>query len=98
MLKNTSLVSVISLYDLLGAAEAIGSPTFRTLELLTVACIWYLLMTTVWTIIQSWLERRFNASTRDPGSGKSIWDLLLSPNTYAWPILRRSGVGGMASR
>ncbi|HEY7974802.1 MAG TPA: amino acid ABC transporter permease [Ktedonobacterales bacterium] len=98
MLKNTSLVSVISLYDLLGAAEAIGSPTFRTLELLTVACIWYLLMTTVWTIIQSWLERRFNASTRDPGSGKSVWDLLLSRDTYAWPILRRSGVGGVASR
>ncbi len=94
MLKNTSLVSAISLYELLGAAEAIGSPSFLTLELLTVAVIWYLLMTTVWTIIQSWLERRFSASNIDPGSkGKSVWARLLSPNELLYPLLRRSPVG-----
>ncbi len=93
MLKNTSLVSAISLYELLGAAEAIGSPSFLTLELLTVAVIWYLLMTTVWTIIQSALERRFNASNIDPGSGgKSIW-ARLSPAELLYPLLRRSPIG-----
>lgn len=80
MLKTTSLVSVISLYDLLGAAEAIGSPIFRTLELLTVACLWYLLMTSIWTIIQSALERRFSASTREPGGGKFNWSLFALPD------------------
>jgi polar amino acid transport system permease protein len=94
MLKNTSLVSVISLYDLLGAAQAIGSPSFLTLELLTIASFWYLVMTTVWTIIQAALERRFNASNIDPGgSGKSLWARLLTPEVL-FPMVRRSPVGG----
>ncbi len=85
MLKTTSLVSVISLYDLLGAAEAIGSPIFRTLELLTVACIWYLVLTTIWAFIQSALERRFSASLRDPGAPKSVWRRIFSGETLLFP-------------
>jgi polar amino acid transport system permease protein len=78
MLKSTSLVSAIAVYDLLGAAEAIGSPSFRTLELLTIAIFWYLVLTTIWTICQYWLERRFSASTREPGGPKSLWERLTS--------------------
>jgi len=77
MLKTTSLVSVISLYDLLGAAEAIGRYGFRSLELLVVASLWYLAMTTVWGFVQSWLERRFSQSTREPGAREPIWKRLL---------------------
>ena len=77
MLKTTSLVSVISLYDLLGAAEAIGRPTFRTLELLVVASVWYLLLTTLWGFVQSWLERRFSQSTREPVTQPSVWKRLV---------------------
>src|SRR5487761_2106319 len=90
MLKTTSLVSIISLYDLLGAAEAIGSPIFRSLELLTVACIWYLLMTTLWGIVQAWLERRFNASTRDPGAPKPFWSRFALPDRL---FRQAAGVG-----
>ena len=78
MIKSTSLVSAITVYDLLGAAEAIGSPSFRTLELLTVAVFWYLLLTTIWTFCQIWLERRFSASSRDPGAPKTWWERLIS--------------------
>lgn len=85
MLKNTSLVFDISLYDLLGAAEAIGSPSFLTLELLTVASIWYLAMTTVWTFIQSAIERRFGASTREPGGGKFKWNIFALPDRLFRP-------------
>jgi polar amino acid transport system permease protein len=97
MLKTTSLVSVISLYDLLGAAEAIGSPVFRTLELLTVACIWYLLLTTLWAFVQTWLERRFSASTRDPGAAKSVWFRIFSGESLAFPhrVVGEGGVGGL---
>lgn len=91
MLKTTSLVSVISLYDLLGAAEAIGSPVFRTLEMLTVACMWYLLLTTIWTVIQSMLERRFSASTRDPGARKINWSLYAIPDR----LFRQAGGVGV---
>jgi polar amino acid transport system permease protein len=76
MLKSTSLVSYISIYELTGAAEAIGSPQFRTLELLTVAVFWYLVLTTIWTICQYYLERRFSASTREPGGPKSLWERI----------------------
>lgn len=90
MLKTTSLVSIIGLYDLLGAAEAIGSPVFRSLELLTVACIWYLLLTTLWGFVQMWLERRFSASTREPSDkGKINWSLYVIPDR----LFRQGGIG-----
>ncbi|HLY29950.1 MAG TPA: amino acid ABC transporter permease, partial [Ktedonobacterales bacterium] len=73
MLKTTSLVSTISLYELLGAAEQIGNFQFRTLELLVTASIWYLAMTTVWGFIQAQIERRFNASTLDPALRDIPW-------------------------
>ncbi len=96
MLKNTSLVSVITLYDLLGAADAIGSASFLTLELLTIASFWYLMMTTIWTIIQAAIERRFNASNLEPGGGggdKSLWSRLLTPEVL-FPIMRRAPLAG----
>lgn len=80
MLKTTSLVSVISLYDLLGAAEAIGRFGFRSLELLVVASLWYLAMTTVWGFVQAWMERRFSQSTREPIVAPSTWRRLLGSN------------------
>ncbi len=88
MLKTTSLVSVISLYDLLGAAEAIGSPIFRSLELLTVACIYYLLLTTLWSFVQMYLERRFSASSRE-AKAKVNWSLFALSDR----LFRQSGIG-----
>ncbi len=76
MLKTTSLVAFISLYDLLGAAQAIGQFGFRSLELLVVASIWYLVLTTLWGFVQSWLERKFSASTREPSGQKSFWQRM----------------------
>ena len=68
MLKTTSLASVISLNDLLGASQAIGNPIFRPLELLVTASVWYLVLTTIWGTIQAVIERRFNLSNLDPAS------------------------------
>jgi len=60
MLKMTSLVSVIAGGDLLTQAENISAANLRTVELLVVASAWYLLVTTVASIGQALLERRFN--------------------------------------
>lgn len=57
MLKYSSLVSVISLSDLLYSAERIYSANFRPIPLLIVASIWYLVGTTVIMIIQRFIER-----------------------------------------
>ena len=50
--------------ELLTASEQIYSQNFETIALLIVACIWYLVLTTIQTVLQSLLERRFEASLR----------------------------------
>jgi polar amino acid transport system permease protein len=60
MLKTTSLVSVISLQELLGAAEIIYARNFQTIQLLIVVSIWYLVVTSVLSVGQYFLERRYS--------------------------------------
>ncbi|WP_084656176.1 amino acid ABC transporter permease [Pandoraea norimbergensis] len=59
MFKNTSLASVIGYVELLTTVQLIYSTTFETIPLLTVACLWYLLLTSLAMCGQSLLERRF---------------------------------------
>ena len=64
MVKATSIVSVISYYELLTTVQVIYSRTFEQIPLLMVAVIWYTVITSVLTIIQSWIERRLNRSAK----------------------------------
>lgn len=57
-LKMSALVSVIAGGDLLTVAQAISGVNYRTIELLFVATIWYLLVIIVTSIIQYFVERR----------------------------------------
>lgn len=69
MLKSTSLVSVIGAQDLLTRAQNISSYSYQIVEMLLVATVWYLVMTTVLSIGQALLERRLGrsiASARTP--------------------------------
>ncbi|KRF26529.1 hypothetical protein ASG95_00015 [Phycicoccus sp. Soil803] len=59
MLKGTSLVSVISTPELLYSVQIIYAQTFQTIPLLLVASIWYLILTTVLSIGQYYLERHY---------------------------------------
>jgi polar amino acid transport system permease protein len=62
MLKTTSLVSVIAVSDLLYSAQLIYSVNYRTIPLLLVASIWYLIVTTLLSIGQFYIERHFGRS------------------------------------
>jgi polar amino acid transport system permease protein len=64
MLKETSLVSVLGVADLLQSAQSIYSRTYQTIPLLIVASIWYLIMTLALSVPQSMIERRFSRSSR----------------------------------
>jgi polar amino acid transport system permease protein len=67
LLKDSSLVSVISLKDLLYQTQLIYSAQFNVIPLLVVACIWYLALTTILSIGQHFLERHFGrGGTRTP--------------------------------
>lgn len=59
MLKETSLVSVLAISDLLYSAQIIYAINYQTIPLLIVACIWYLVMTSILTFFQNKLELRF---------------------------------------
>jgi polar amino acid transport system permease protein len=59
MLKTSSLASAISVIELLGAATNISASNFETMPLLITASLWYLIVTTVLSIGQFYLERHF---------------------------------------
>lgn len=59
LLKDTSLVSVISMTELLYSVQIIYANTFETIPLLIVASLWYLLMTSVTSFGQYHLEKHF---------------------------------------
>jgi polar amino acid transport system permease protein len=68
MLKTTSLVSVVAAQDLLTRAQNIYARNFLIIELLIVASIWYLVMTTIASAIQFVIERQLGKSTHQaPG-------------------------------
>ncbi|WP_455813847.1 amino acid ABC transporter permease [Pseudomonas graminis] len=62
MLKTTSLVSVIALQELLYSAQLIYTANFQTIPLLIVASLWYLLLTSVLSVLQHYVERYFARS------------------------------------
>lgn len=63
MLKTTSLVSIIAYTELLYSAQLIYAANYKTIPLLLVASIWYLLATSVLSVGQYYIERRFGRST-----------------------------------
>lgn len=70
VLKVTSLVSIISMTDLLYSVQLIYSKTFQTIPLLVVACIWYLIVTSILAVVQNYLERRLSP---EQASGQPPW-------------------------
>ncbi len=60
MLKLTSLVLVIGLPELTTTAQLIYGRNFQQIPLLIVASLWYLVLTTILTIVQNRLENRMS--------------------------------------
>jgi polar amino acid transport system permease protein len=66
MLKTTALVSVIAVAELLYSVTLIYSVNFKQIPLLLVATVWYLIMTTILSIGQYYLERHYSrGASRD---------------------------------
>ena len=64
MLKASAIVSVIGMQDLLTQAQQIYARNFLVVELLFVASLWYLAITTVASIGQYFLERHYATKGR----------------------------------
>jgi len=61
-LKDSSLASTIAVRELLLRSRQIGSSQYLMMEMLIIAAIYYLIMTSVLTIIVSKIERRMQVS------------------------------------
>jgi polar amino acid transport system permease protein len=60
MVKLTSLASVIQYAEVLRSVENIYYNNSRVIELLLVAAIWYMVIVTILSIIQIYVERHFS--------------------------------------
>jgi polar amino acid transport system permease protein len=67
MLKTTSLVSVIAGHDLLTNLQTVYAQNFEVIPLLIVASIWYLAITSVLTVIQGQLEKKYGRGVNSRG-------------------------------
>jgi len=91
MMKNTSLLAFIGVYELFADAQQGYSASFNG-DYFIVVAFWYLMLTTVWTFIQAWIERRLAKS--EHGEDLSFRERL----ALAWnPIgtMTRLGKGEM---
>jgi len=59
LLKTTSVASVISLDELLRRTQILIQERFLVLELFAVAALYYLVLTTLWEVVQRRLEKRY---------------------------------------
>lgn len=71
MLKMTSLVSVISGRDLLTTVQQVYAQNFEQIPLLIVASLWYLALTTVLSIGQHYLEKRYGRGFGQVDAGRA---------------------------
>jgi polar amino acid transport system permease protein len=65
MLKNTSIAFAAGLVELTNAARLIYAANLKVMELLVVASIWYLIMTTAFSVLQAEMEARLAIVERE---------------------------------
>jgi polar amino acid transport system permease protein len=93
MLKTTSLVvtvGAVELYATFQNKNASGSTSFHPFELFLAAAVWYLLLTTIWQVIQAWIERRVGRGTRGD-EGPSLTERLLGSRLGRGPMSAETG-------
>ncbi|MBW0104933.1 amino acid ABC transporter permease [Pseudonocardia sp. KRD291] len=75
MLKTTSLVVVIGYFELLTSVQRIYSTNFQTIPLLIVAAAWYLALTSILSVGQVFVERRFGRGVASGPPGPSLFQM-----------------------
>jgi polar amino acid transport system permease protein len=79
-LKTTSVVSVIALQDVLYSAQVIYQRSYQVIPLLLVAALWYLVLTSILSIGQYFVERHY---------GRGLAAVTAPPWTRLSAFLRR---------
>ncbi len=64
-----------------------SAATFKVFEVYLVVALYYLALTTVWTVIQTWIENVLNARAGLPPA-ESIWKRLFGLRTRRQSVTR----------
>jgi polar amino acid transport system permease protein len=80
MLKATSIVSVIAVPDLLYSVQLIYNQNFLVIPLLLVATLWYIIVCTVLSVGQYFVERHYAR-----GSTRTFWRISRANLPLGWP-------------
>lgn len=85
MLKTTSLASVVTYLELVRAAGNISSRNLEVMETLIAAAVWYMILVSVASVAQYFIERHFDKGF----GGASRAKRSLKSNLTRAPMLRR---------
>jgi polar amino acid transport system permease protein len=91
MLKATSIVSVIAVQDLLYSVQLIYNQNFLIMPLLLVATIWYVILTTLLSIGQYYVERHYARGNRRQAP-RGLWTIARSN----LPLFRSTDLAGLS--
>lgn len=75
LMKSTSILSIIGVAEMFQVSSSMSAATFKVFEIYIVVALYYLLLTTVWTVIQTFIENWLNAKAGLP-QAESIWKRL----------------------
>lgn len=75
LMKSTSILSIIGVAEMFQVGSSMSAATFKVFEIYIVVALYYLLLTTVWTVIQTMIENWLNAKAGLP-KAESIWKRL----------------------
>jgi polar amino acid transport system permease protein len=64
MMKTTSLLFFIGVYEIFADADAHYSTTFKPVEYFAAVAFWYLVLTGIWSVVQAQIERKLAVSDR----------------------------------
>jgi polar amino acid transport system permease protein len=66
LMKSTSILSIIGVAEMFQISNKMASSTFKVFEIFIVVALYYLLLTTVWTVIQTAIENWLNTKAGLP--------------------------------
>lgn len=75
LMKSTSILSIIGVAEMFQVGSSMSAATFKVFEIYIVVALYYLLLTTVWTVIQTLIENWLNAKAGLP-KAESVWKRL----------------------
>lgn len=71
LFKGTSIVSVVAIGELFYQVQVVYGRNARVVALLMVATVWYIVLTTLLSVVQHYVEKRYaKGATRDQGGWK----------------------------